>query len=444
MPMNDHPQENKMSKMQADSARRVEIPFGKGSVPLVLREDVADWTVIVPRHEEALGDPKAAFGQAVRSPIGSRPLRELIKPGQRVVIVTADGTRPVPNRQLIPWILEEIPAGAQVTVLLGTGTHRPNTDEEIEGMFGPEIAGRGIVVNHDAYDPQSNVVVGRLGDGSEASLNRTYVEADVRICVGFIEPHFFAGFSGGPKGIMPGLGSIDTILNFHNFRNIAHPNSAYGVLEDNPTQGAVREVVALCPPEFLVNVTLNSAKQITRVFAGHYLEAHRRGCEHVRKNAMAPVPSRFPIVITSCTGFPLDQNLYQSVKAVAAADRITEDGGTIFLVSECSDGFPSHGNFGTLLAEGLPAEEMLNRLRGNDRTVLDQWQVQTLLRTVMRCKLVLKSALPDEQARLGYLTPIDNLQDAVEAEIARRSRNGIRVPVAVLPDGPLSICYVAG
>jgi lactate racemase len=381
----------------------------------------------------------------VRHPISSQPLAEIARGARRVAIVTSDGTRPVPNRQLIPWILDELKLPKeQVTVLLGTGTHRPNTPEEIEEMFGPDTADRARLVNHDAYDPEANALVGALGTGTEAWLNREYVEADLRICVGFIEPHFFAGFSGGAKGIMPAISGIETILHFHNFANIAHPRSAYGVLDGNPTQQMLRDVVALCPPHFLVNVTLNPDKRITAFFVGDYLAAHVRGCEHVRRNAMAEVPARYPIVITSNTGYPLDQNLYQSVKAVAAADRIVEDGGTIFLVSECCDGFPSHGNFGAMLAEGLPAEAMLERLRQNEKTALDQWQVQTLLRTTMRCKLALRSGLPEAQARLGYLTPVEDLQDAVEREIATRSsQSGERVRVAVMPDGPLTIPYVS-
>lgn len=419
------------------------IAYGKTRVPLAMDETRADWHVITPRQEAALPNAHEAFLRAATQPINSRPLRDVARPGQKVVIVTSDGTRPVPNKLLIPWILSETGVRDEdVTVLLGTGTHRPNTDDEIEAMFGADLVHRLDIINHNCFVPEQNTSVGTTSRGVTALLNRQYVEADVRICLGFIEPHLFAGFSGGAKGIMPGIAGIDSILQFHSFAMVAHPESGYGKLDHNPVQQMLHEVVSFCSPDFLVNVTLNTDKQITGFFLGDYVTAHRTGCEHVRNSSMVAVEERYPIIVTSNSGYPLDQNMYQSAKAVAVAEPIMADGGTIFLVSECSDGLPSHGNFGSLLARGLSATEMHEALRTSP-TELDQWQVQVLLRAALRGKIVTLSSLTPEQMQLCYLHPASDLQTAVEAEIERRmEQTGTRPRVAVLPDGPLTIPYL--
>ena len=328
----------------------IDLAFGRGSALIQADPARARWDVITPVHEPALQDPQDAFVAACDSPVGCQPLGELISPGDRVTIVTSDGTRAVPNRQLIPWILNAIPCSdSQVTVLLGTGTHRPNTPDEIEAMFGTDLVGRVKIVNHDAYDPEANVDLGESRCGTPVHLSRAYVEADRRIVAGFIEPHFFAGFSGGPKGVAPGVAGIETIYRLHRAELIGHPSSTWGVLDGNPIHKEVCEAVAVCPPDFLVNVTLNGQKQITGHHLGHYLEAHRQGCDAVKASSMAAVGQTYPFVITSNSGYPLDQNLYQAVKGISAAARITSDGGTILAASECSDGVPDHGKFAELM-----------------------------------------------------------------------------------------------
>ena len=418
----------------------VQIAYGKGRIPLELDPALAQWHVITPKNEDALTDAHATFVQACRTPIGSAPLREIIRPKDRVVVVTADGTRPVPNLMLIPWLLEELPGPREnVTILLGTGSHRANTPDEIEAMFGAEVARRVRVVNHDAFDPAQNTRVGTTASGADVLLNNAYVEADKRIAVGFIEPHFFAGFSGGPKAIAPGVTSIDTLFHLHSYALLADPNSTWGKLDGNPLHETVAEMVKLCPPDFLVNVTLNLDKHITAFFVGDYIEAHRAGCARVRDHAMAPVPHEFPIVITSNSGYPLDQNIYQSVKGMSAASRIVERGGTIFLASACNDGVPAHGNFGAMLREHDTAGAVAAHLRSLSAPVLDQWEVQVLLQILDKCEVRLYSQIDAETVRACKLIPVDNLQDAVNAQI---KAIGTGAPVAVLPEGPLTIPYV--
>jgi nickel-dependent lactate racemase len=419
----------------------IQIAYGKRGIPLELDPSKADWTILEPAIERALTDPVEEFKKACREPIGTVPLSDIIHQNDRVVIVTADGTRPVPNSVLIPWLLDVLRVSHdRVTVLIGTGSHRPNTRDEIDAMFGRDLASRIQILNHDAFDPTANTCVGNSRSGTPISFNTRYVEADKRIALGFIEPHFVAGFSGGPKAIAPGIASIDTIFNLHSRELIGHPGSTWGRLDDNPLHEAINDAVALCPPDFMANVTLNADKEITGVWCGDYRAAHRAGCDHVREHAMVAVPGRFPVVITSNSGYPLDQNLYQSVKGMSAAALIVEDAGTMFVASECSDGVPSHGNFGRVLADHATVESIDAWLRTLEKPVLDQWQIQLLNNILRRCSVRLHSALDHETVHACKLLPCDHFQQSIDTHLRGLGR---RVPVAVLPQGPLTIPYVA-
>ncbi|MBX7257917.1 MAG: nickel-dependent lactate racemase [Candidatus Hydrogenedentes bacterium] len=417
------------------------LAYGKGRLPLRMDSNLAQWTVVSPRHEAALPDARTEFKRACASPILGKSIRNLIAPGERVCIVTSDGTRPVPNRLLIPWIIEELGVpDDSVTVLVGTGTHRANTPKELAEMFGEDILHRVRVVNHDAYDAERNECVGTTTNGIRVSLDREYVRADKRIAVGFIEPHFFAGFSGGPKAIAPGVASLETILQLHRYELIAHPQSTWGVLDGNPVHEAIRESVALCPPDALVNVTLNADKEITAFFIGDYVAAHRKGCEHVRKQAMVAVPHAFPVVVTSNSGYPLDQNVYQAVKGMSAAAQIIEPGGTIFVASGCCDGIPGHGNFGSMLREADSMAGLDARLKALDSPRLDQWQAQLFAKICLRAEVYLRSSLDEATVRACKLTPVEDLQAKLEAHLRAL---GKEARVAVLPEGPVTVAYVS-
>ena len=419
--------------------RTIELAFGRGTVSIDADPAKAKWDVIRPTHQPAVTDPQGAFVEACGNPDGARPLREVVTATDRVTIATSDITRAVPNRHLIPWILNEVPCpDTNVTVLLGNGTHRENTDAEILGMFGPEVVGRVRILNHDAYDPDANVSVGTSACGTQVSLNRAYVEADKRIAVGFIEPHFFAGFSGGPKAAAPGVASIDTIFQLHRAELIADAKSTWGVLEENPLHREVREAVALCPPDFLVNVTLNAIQEISGFYVGHYLEAHRRGCAAVKASSMAPVPDAFPLVVTSNSGYPLDQNLYQTVKGLSAANRIAAEGGAVVVASECSDGVPDHGNFADLMKAGDSPADIIKSVFEKE-PILDQWQAQILAGILERVQVDVFAAIPPEAVEGCKMRPVKDLNDAVQERLAAL---GPGARVAVLPEGPLTIPYV--
>ena len=267
----------------------IELAYGRGHLRVDLPEDRT--TVIKPAHNPGLPDERAAVLHALDNPISAPALKSWIKKGSRVCIVFTDITRATPNHRLIPWLLDYLSGAAphEVTLLNGLGTHRPNTKQELETLLTPEVVARHRVLNHEPENPRALVAFGTTRDGTPALLNRHVVEADVRIITGFIEPHFFAGFSGGPKGIMPGVAGLATVMSNHGTRNIADPNSTFGVTVGNPIWEEMRDIALRPGPSFLLNVALNEQKEITGVFAGDLLTAHQAGCEFVRQSAMQPV-----------------------------------------------------------------------------------------------------------------------------------------------------------
>lgn len=424
--------------MITETPIEVEILYGRGKLRVAL--PAADVTVIEPSHVPGLPDERAGFLEAVRAPIRSRPLAGLVQPQETLAIVTSDGTRPVPNAKLIPWILDELGCKPrEVIVITGTGSHRGNTPEELLAMFGERVVRECRVVNHDCQDDSRLVSIGTTPRGIDVRFCREYVEADKKISVGFIEPHFFAGFSGGPKALLPGIADIESILSFHDAYMIGHPQSTWGVLEDNPLQLESRAASRLCPPDFMVNVTLNGDKEITGYYCGDWLEAHRAGCAFVKDHATVGFDKPFDVVVTSNSGFPLDQNLYQTVKGMSAAVQVVKKGGTIIAVSECSDGIPSHGKFFEILKSAPDPKTMLDTIEAPGYRCFDQWEAQKLAKIQVHSDVQLYSSLdPDLVARL-HLTPVTDVAGAVEAAL---QVHGPTARVAVLPQGPLTIPYI--
>jgi nickel-dependent lactate racemase len=277
--------------------------------------------VIEPTFVEPIPDEARAFEEAVRRPMGGRPLRELVRASDRIAVVIPDITRPLPTDRLLRWLLTElahVPTD-QFTLINGTGSHRGNTREELAAMVGADVLSRVRVVNHNAYDRATLAPVGKADGNRTVYLARDYVDADRRIVLGFIEPHFMAGFSGGYKGVFPAIADIDSIMHYHRAQVIGDPASTWGVLDGNPTQDQIRTNGALVPVDFLVNLTLNRDRKITRFFCGDVMQAHRAGCAFAKATAMVACEQPFPVVVTTNSGYPLDQNLYQAVKGMSAA-----------------------------------------------------------------------------------------------------------------------------
>jgi lactate racemase len=419
---------------------RIPLAYGRGRLAVEFPEGRT--TVIEPAHAPGLADERAAVLSALRQPLGASALQDLVGAKARVCIAFTDLTRATPNDRIIPWLLEHLGhlPPQHVTLLNQLGTHRPNTPAELDQMLTPAVTRRYRVVNHEPENPDALVQVGTTRDGTPALLNRHLIEADVRIITGFIEPHFFAGFSGGPKGILPGCAGLATVMSNHRPENLRHPNATFGVTVGNPLWEEIREVALRIGPSFLLNVTLNEARALTGVFAGDLIEAHRAGCEFVRRSAMRPVGGAFDVVVTTNSGYPLDLNLYQAVKGMSAAARIAKPGGLILLAAECREGVPPGSSFARLLQSASDPEAWLRTLGTNGPAQPEQWQVQILAQIQQHAEVRVCSSLADDVVRACHLEPCHDLG----ASVAERLRAlGPDARVAVLPQGPLTIPYLA-
>ena len=418
--------------------KKVKLAYGKTGIEVTVPDQAV---VIEPRHLAALPDEKAAVITALKQPVGTPPLKDMVQRSQKIVIVISDITRPTPNHKLVPWLLEELAhvPSDNITILNGLGSHRANTRDELVQMLGREVVDNIRVINHDAFNKEQLVKVGVNSHGSNVYFHKEYVNADFKIVTGFIEPHFFAGFSGGPKGICPGVAGIETILDFHNAKMVGHPLSTWGIIEGNILQGAATENCLMAKPDFMLNVTLNGDKGITAVFAGDVIAAHRQGCSFVKEHAMYEVDGPFDIVITTNSGYPLDQNLYQTVKGMSAAAQVVKPKGAIIAVSECSDGLPNHGNYAKILKMRETPQELLDMINDENFSMFDQWEAQVQAMIQLKAACYLYSSLEEETVRQAKLTPIKDVENTIQQLMNGYGENA---RLAVLPLGPLTIPYV--
>src|SRR3954470_3396404 len=342
---------------------RVRVRLAYGESGLAIDVDPARTTVVEPVPHQAATDPVGVLRRALREPVAGPPLRERVRRGRTVAISACDGTRPQPRHLMIPAVLaelEDVVDLADVVVLVATGTHRGNSDAELRQMFGDEIVDTVRIVNHDARDQAQLAWLGVHGDGVPVWLNREWVDADVRITTGFVEPHFFAGFSGGPKLVAPGLAGLDTVLVLHDSARIGSPKATWGVTQGNPVHDDVRAIAEATGVTFALDVVLNRDKDIVAAFGGDLLPMHAAAAAAAKRMAMRPVPAPFDVVVTTNSGFPLDQNLYQAVKGMSAAYQVVRPGGTIVCAAECRDGFPDHGSYRQVLASAPSPRHLLD------------------------------------------------------------------------------------
>jgi nickel-dependent lactate racemase len=421
---------------------RIKLAYGKTGLPLDL-DDSLNVTVVEPTFVPALADPDSAVREVLRRPIGSPPLRDLVRPGMRVGVVFSDITRPAPNPLLLGAVLEVLDSvpGVEIVLFNALGTHRTNTEAELRGMVGDAVFGRRRIVQNDTFDPATQVRVGVTSKGHETWLNAELMSCDLKVLTGFIEPHLFAGFSGGGKAVMPGMAGQRTVLGNHDAGMVGHPKATWGVTRGNPIWEEVREVAGQAGRLFLLNVTLNRDKAVTGVFAGDLDQAHAAGCAFVKTSAMVPVPRPFDIVITTNSGYPLDINLYQSVKGMRAADQVVRPGGSIIIASSCWDGIPEHGLYGKLLRESKDPRELLERICAPGFLEQDQWQAHIQALIQQKAAIYVRSdGLTDDQVRNALLIPCRRVEETIEDLLKEYGRGA---SICVMPEGPQTIPYVS-
>ncbi len=414
---------------------KIKLAYGKTGLDVEL-PDGLDVTVVRPGREPGLVSPEESLAEALGRPLAGPPLREMVRPGMRVGIVFSDITRPAPSRFMVSGILKELAAvpDLRITLFNALGTHRRNTEDELREVLGDAIAGAFPIVQNDAFSPGTLAPAGRTSFGNEVLLNAEFLRSDLKVLTGFIEPHMFAGFSGGGKAVLPGMAGLSSVLRNHGFGMIGHPGAVYGAMEGNPVREDIAEAARMAGPSFLVNVTMNGLREVTGIFAGEVEAAHAAGCAFAARSAVVHMPRLYDIVITSNAGHPLDINLYQAVKGMRAAERIVRPGGAIIVAARCPDGIPEHGLYGRLLRGTPGPRALLERLASPGPPEHDQWQAQ--VQAIVRLKAevhVFSGGLTADEIRSCGLEPCRKVEETVALLL---ERSGRRVSICVMPDGP--------
>ena len=416
---------------------KIAIPYGLGSQCIDIPE--ARLNAVLESRIAAMppaSDEDAEVLRALSEPIGSLPLRELAKGKRRVTIIASDHTRPVPSKRILPHMISEIHAGspdASITILIATGCHRETTKRELIAKLGETVYGETNVIVHDCDDEENLVTLGTLPSGGVCRVSRHALDCDLLVSEGFIEPHFFAGFSGGRKSVLPGIAARKTVVANHCAEFIASENARTGKLDGNPIHRDMVWAARSAKLSFIVNVVLSGDKRIVRAFAGDAVQAHEAGCAFL--NTLCGVNrAEADIVISSNGGYPLDQNAYQAVKGMTAAEASVRQGGVIILFAECADGVGGEAFLRQLADE--PDGEKTMRLflsRPPEETEPDQWQTQIFLRVLSRASVVFVSKLDDETVRKLHMIPAHSFDEALRAADAiLGSETG---SITVIPDG---------
>jgi len=420
---------------------RVSIAYGDTGLDIQVPDHAE---VVYPQAALAVPDSAAALTAALRAPVSGPPLAERVRPGQTVAISVCDGTRAQPSSLMLPAVLAELDGivnSDDIVVLVATGTHRANTEAELRAMLGDDVVDSVRVVNHDSRDSSQLTWMGTFGADVPVWLNAQWAAADVRITTGFVEPHFFAGFSGGPKMVAPGLAGLDTVLVLHDAARIGHPSATWGITEGNPIHDDVRAIAAGTDVTFALDVVLNKDKQIVAAFGGDILPMHARASQLAKRLAMRELAAPYDIVVTTGSGFPLDQNLYQSVKGMSAASRVVRDGGMIICAAECRDGYPDHGSYRQVLRSAASPGALLAEITGRSVTIPDQWQVQIQAQIQVRSTVVMHTSyLSDADLADAHLQQTADISETIAAQLRQL---GPATRVCVLPEGPQTIPYVA-
>jgi len=423
---------------------RVTLDYGRTGMAVEL-PDSAVRHVLGISAEPPLGDSAAAVRDALASPIGTPPLSELAKGKPDACIVLCDITRPVPNAVILGEMLPVLRAAGipeeRITLLIATGTHRPNHGDELVEMLGERVADSRLrIVNHDCADPSTHRVVGAGPGGIPADLDTRWLDASLRITVGLIEPHFMAGYSGGRKLIMPGIAGLGAIQAWHSPRFLEHPLATNGVLDGNPVHEENLAIARMAPADLICDVTIDAERRVTGVFAGHMERAWAAGVEFVARQVRPAIPAAVDVVVTCGGGHPLDASFYQVVKGLVTASAICRPGGTIVAAARMAEGIGS-AHFRGLLERTEDLDGLVDRMSAPDWVpVPEQWQVEMLAKAARGRRLVLVTdGASPEEVRRCHVESASTVESAVAAAL---ERSGPGATLAVIPKGPYVVPWV--
>ena len=397
--------------------------------------------VLTMRNVPPMTDIYIEITKTLLQPIGlNQTLFDMAKGRSSACILVCDITRPVPNKIILPPVLKTLHAAGlrhdQITLLVATGIHRPNLNDELVELLGPDIAGHYRIENHYAHDHSSHQHLGRTTRGTEVWLDRRYLAADLKIATGFIEPHLMAGYSGGRKLIVPGIASIETMRTMHGAALLSHPESREGVIEGNPFHEEALEIACMAGVDFIVNVALDEEKRIVRVFSGELEQAHREGVRFVREIVQDTVPAPVDVVITTAGGYPLDKTWYQAIKGLTAAMPVVKPGGTIIIAAECSEGIGGE-DFTRLVQEKADLQLFMQEILADKYFITDQWMLQEYAKVAGTCRVIVVSGgLSAAQKKSSHLSWSGTVESALQ-KLPGNAR------IAVIPKGPYILATVA-
>jgi nickel-dependent lactate racemase len=415
---------------------RLEMRYGTGTLPIEIPDkNVAK--VLEISDSIPLPDEDGAVREAIAEPIASPPLARIAKGRESACIVISDITRPVPNKVILPPMLATLEEAGipreKITILIATGIHRPNNAEELEIMVGCDIMETYRIVNHFSQKPETHRYLGKTQNDTPVYINKTYLESDLKVITGLIEPHLMAGYSGGRKAICPGIASVETMKVMHGPELMEHPKSSVGILEGNPFHIEATKIALMAGADFNLNVAIDKERRITGVFAGDMVKSHRIGAAFVEEQAKVTLPAPADAVVVSSAGYPLDTTFYQAVKGLLTAVEIVKQGGSILLVAACSEGIGSKP-FTDLIFKTDDLTAFVQGLYNPANFVIDQWQLEELAKVARKADIYFYTdGIPYHQRAKLFVYPLKNVQEGIEEFLERYGENA---QIAVIPEGP--------
>ncbi|TFF88879.1 MAG: nickel-dependent lactate racemase [Promethearchaeota archaeon] len=421
-------------------AKMIKLDYGKTGISLQPRKD---WNikVLYPKKQSKLKDPVFSIKKAIKHPIGTEPLDTLIQKKNSindVCIVVSDSTRPVPSKIILKGLVEElVDLGidySHITTLIATGLHRGSKNEDLYRIIGKDLKNKITIIDHKAKNKDEMKFLKDIFPNIEIGVNKHFYDADLKILTGYVEPHFFFGFSGGRKSIIPGIAYKDSILYNHSAENIASKSSRFGIYEENPLHQNATEIANVVGVDFVVNVCINEKHELTKVLAGDLSEVHKNLVKYQKKFVFHELNQKYDIIICGNGGFPLDLNLYQAVKSMALGEMIVKEGGTIISVNELSEGVgEGQDEFRSLLFSGKKPKEIYNEILTRKILLPDQWEIQILTRILMKSDIIVVSDLEEKELGNIGLRYAKSVESAVEASLEKYGNNA---SILVLPHGP--------